>query len=414
MKRALRDAVRASRAWVFEGSTRAGTLERTEHGARFVYETAFLDACRARGRGLALRIGTGEPTVETRGVNLHPFFAGMLPEGLRLRALEGAMKTSSDDLFSLLVACGADPVGDVAVVPEASSPRDDAPSVDVDAVGRVTFRDILAESLDYLGAKAERKALSGAQPKVSAAMISLPIRGRRGGVPAPAILKLEPEDLPALVENEHFFMRMAGQCGLKVAEVARAIDAEGERGLLVRRFDRDVTPAGVVRKLHQEDGCQLLDRYPADKYRVSFAEVAEAVRDVVTSPSLELEMLLRLKAFSYVIGNGDLHARNVSVRITPGGRIELAPAYDLLSTLPYGDRKMALALEGRDDNLRRTHFVALGTRLGLRRSVVEEMLDALVVAAAPFVDQLEAMGLPPRKAADLARLMRKRLGELAR
>lgn len=414
MKRTLREAVRAERAWVFDGVARAGTLERTEHGARFVYDPAFLATCRARGRGLAFRIGTDAPAVETRGVNLHPFFAGMLPEGLRLRALEGAMKTSSDDLFSLLVACGADPVGDVAVVPENSSPHDDAPSLDIDALGRVTFRDVLRESLDYLGAQAEKKALSGAQPKVSAAMISLPIRGRRGGAPAPAILKLEPDDLPALVENELFFMQMAGPCGLKAAEVARIIDAEGARGLLVRRFDRDVTPAGAVRKLHQEDGCQLQGRYPADKYRVSFTDVAEAVRDVVTSPSLELEKLLRLKAFSYVIGNGDLHARNVSVRITPGGRIELAPAYDLLSTLPYGDRKMALALEGRDDNLRRSHFVKLGERLALRRSVVEGMLDALAAAAAPFVDQLPAIGLSPRKTADLARLMRKRLAELAR
>ena len=85
MKRALRDAVRAERAWVFEGATRAGTLERTEHGARFVYEPAFLAACTARGRGLAFRLGTDAAVVETRGVNLPVTYKGSLVDcGCRL------------------------------------------------------------------------------------------------------------------------------------------------------------------------------------------------------------------------------------------------------------------------------------------------------------------------------------------
>ena len=60
-----------------------------------------------------------------------------------------------------------------------------------------------------------------------------------------------------------------------------------------------------------------------------------------------------MRAYSYLIGNGDLHARNVSLLVQPNGRIVLAPAYDLLSTVPYGDRRLALKVEGRDDNVKR-------------------------------------------------------------
>jgi hypothetical protein len=48
--------------------------------------------------------------------------------------------------------------------------------------------------------------------------------------------------------------------GLATAETRLVFDRDGRSGLLVTRFDRR---AG--RRLHQEDACQLLDRYPADK-----------------------------------------------------------------------------------------------------------------------------------------------------
>jgi serine/threonine-protein kinase HipA len=77
-----------------------------------------------------------------------------------------------------------------------------------------------------------------------------------------------------------------------------------------------------------------------------------------------------------LIANGDMHAKNVSVR-TLDGRTMLTPAYDLLSTLPYGDGKLALQLEGRDERLSRRHFTSFGERVGLRTAAVTQMLDRL-------------------------------------
>lgn len=393
---------------VFCDETKAGVLERTARGSRFVYEPAFLEVCRRRGWGLGFRVPL-EPVVETLGVNLHTFFAGLLPEGLRLVALERAVKTSADDLFSLLLAAGTEAVGDVRIV-AAGQPVAPPPALDLGRLDSVSFAEVLEESLDYRGG-GERRLIPGVQPKVSAAMVTLPVRVRRGA-PVEALLKLQPRELPRLVENEAFFMEMARACGLEVADTAVVKDRDGVAGLLVTRFDRRLGP-GAPHRLHCEDGCQLLDRYPADKYRLSFKDVAEAVRRHVSAAAVELPKLLRLLAFSYLVGNGDLHARNVSVRVDASGVVRLAPAYDLLTTLPYRDRRLALKVLGRDDNLKRAHVLELARQLDLSARVVSESLDELGEASGPYVKRLGDLGFDRRRTADLTRVMRKRRDELA-
>jgi serine/threonine-protein kinase HipA len=41
---------------------------------------------------------------------------------------------------------------------------------------------------------------------------------------------------------------------------------------------------------------------------------------------LALRRILETAAFSYLIGNGDLHGKNLSIRLTPAGRWEVTPA----------------------------------------------------------------------------------------
>lgn len=392
---------------VFCDEVRAGLLQRTPRGSRFVYEPGFLEACRRRGWGLGFRVPM-TPVVETVGVNLHSFFAGLLPEGLRLTALERSVKTSADDLLSLLLAAGTEAVGDVRVVVPGQG-VESPPALDLGRLDAVSFAEVLARSLDYRRG-GERRLLSGVQPKVSAAMVTLPVRVRKRAR-AEALLKLQPRELPRLIENEAFFMDLARRCGLDVAESSVVRDRDGVPGLLVTRFDRRASSAPPHR-LHCEDGCQLLDRYPADKYRVSFSELADAVRRHVSAPAVELPRLLALLAFSYVIGNGDLHARNVSLLVEATGLVRLAPAYDLLTTLPYGDRRLALKVLGRDDNLKRAHFVELARLLELPERPVLNALDRVCDATGEAVGALGDLGFDRRKTADLARVMAKRRAEL--
>jgi len=400
-------ARKVTRVDVFKSDERVGELHRTRHGASFVYSPDYAERYRDDlRRAVAFALPVRAAPYEVFGTNLHPFFAGLLPEGLRLRALVRAAKTSEDDLFTLLVAAGADTVGDVSVAAPGTKPRDHTPVADLAKVGSLSFDQLLEESLRY-GEGRQEATVAGVQPKLSAAMISVPIRSkdqRRA-----FILKLNPPEYPRLCENEAFFMALAKRAGLAVASTKLVHDGAGRTGLLVERFDR-VPRAGGWERIHQEDACQLLERYPADKYRLSLAEVASAL-DVCSAPIPNRLKLLRLQAYSYLIANGDLHAKNVSVQETLGS-IALTPAYDLVSTLPYGDKSMALSMEGRDARLKAAHFVALGERVGVRRAAVEQMLRALVSKVHAGLSELHTIGLVARKETHLAQVMTQRMKDL--
>src|SRR5690606_4677194 len=277
-------------AEVLRHGVRIGTLSRTTHGSRFDYDPAFLETAPREG-GAAIHLPYLQTGFETRGVNLHSYFAGLLPEGLRLDALVRRVKTSEDDLFSLLMAIGEDTVGDLVVrIPGAPRPKPPAP----EALSEVSFAALFERSIGATGEHLEEPSIPGVQAKVSASMVSFPVTlaGRREA----HILKLNPPDRPRLIENEAFFMGMAQACGLEAAKVRVVHDRDGEAGLLVTRFDRRWSSAHkALVGVHQEDGCQFLDRYPADKYRLTCNEVAAGL-EVCAAPIPERARFLQLVA----------------------------------------------------------------------------------------------------------------------
>ena len=146
---------------------------------------------------------------------------------------------------------------------------------------------------------------------------------------------------------------------------------------MVERFDRVLDADAGVASLAVEDACQLLGRYPADKYAVSSEEVAGAGADACSARMVAARGAFVLFAFAWLTGNGDL-----------------APAHDLPSTLPYGDHTMALVLAGRRENLTRTSFRTFGGTLGLPSRAVERALDQVLTATSPLLDDLRDGALP--------------------
>jgi serine/threonine-protein kinase HipA len=208
-------------------------------------------------------------------------------------------------------------------------------------------------------------------------------------------------------------MALAARCGIRVPETRVVRDRDGKPALLVERFDRIASSNGrAPARVHQEDICQVLDRYPEEKYNLGYEDVARAFENC-SAPIVETAKLVRLIAFAYLTCNGDLHAKNVSLRTTSGGRVEMTEAYDLVSTLPYGDPSMALALDDREDNLKRKTFVAFGERFGVRAAATRSILDDLARAIEPCFDDLGQIGFAKRETRHLAATMRKRLRDLA-
>jgi len=352
---------------VYKGDRPAATLTRVVGGIEFRYSA---DWVATGGSPVATSLPVSADPLVTPGGALPSYFAGLLPEGRRLGVLRREVKTSADDELSLLLAVGADAIGDVQVVPAGTRPGDVPPRIATKDFTTISFADLLTE----LGIHAQRSALPGVQDKTSAAMINLPVArsGER------AILKLNPVDsFPYLVENEAFFLDAAGRSGLAVPRHELVADRDGSPGLLVHRFDR-VTVDGAVRALAVEDGCQAADRPPADKYLLDTGRVFAVLTAVCDAPAVAGRDLLRQLAFAYLTGNGDAHAKNFSVLQDLTGEWRVSPAYDLPSSQPYGDSTMAMPIGGRTDaGLGSDAFVALGEGLGVPPRATRRMLGEL-------------------------------------
>ncbi|BBY06768.1 type II toxin-antitoxin system HipA family toxin [Mycobacterium noviomagense] len=343
------------------------------------------------------------PVITTGGA-VPAFFAGLLPEGVRLGVVTSSTKTSADDHLTLLLAIGADTVGNVRVVPSSAESVRPLPMFEPerDTDFRAVFNKLVG-SVD-----ADPVGLAGVQPKVSAAMISAPTLTRSG----PAILKLNPVEYPLLVENEHFFMSMAAACGLRVATTSLLHDADGRSALLVRRFDRN----GLTR-IAQEDACQVADIYPASKYRIKAETAIGVLADACArgggSRAAGVLELLKTVVFSWLIGNGDLHGKNLSI-YNPDGAWQPTPAYDLLCTQPYMRWRdpMALSLYGRANRLTRDHVVEAGERLGLRPRATSRTIDSIIDAAQDWPGRCGDIGFDDRQTELLSEMLHNRIGTL--
>ena len=404
---------RIEAADVYKGDRLAGRLARDGDAVVFSYRREYLADPDAPA--VAWSLPRDSEPVRTPAGAVPPFFAGLLPEGVRLRAVVLGTRTSEDDHLTLLIAVGADTIGDVRVFPAGHAPFDPPVTLTEDDIAAVDLREVFARAVSPSSVDMERVALPGVQEKVSAAMVSAPLVTTTG----PAILKLQPDrDFPRLVDNEHFCLSMAAECGLAVPEHRLVVDRAGHRGLLVSRFDRVVGP-GSRQRLAQEDGCQLLGSYPAAKYRLKTEQIARAIAEAAESGSgsglAALRRVMQLVVFSYAIGNGDLHAKNFSARLSPSDEWEASPAYDLVSTQPYlGWRDpMALDFFERANRLNRRHLVESGVRLGLPARAVNGIIDQVTGRAAPWLDRVDRIGLPERQTELLREFLSRRIAELA-
>ncbi|MCK5941401.1 MAG: HipA domain-containing protein [Planctomycetes bacterium] len=384
---------------VWKAGRLAARLQREPQGVVFRYVDGY------DGPPVACSLPRDVGELRLAGGALPPFFTGLLPEGRRLSAIRAAAKTSADDELTLLLVVGADTIGDVQVLPRGTDP-DAAPSEpDRPALADLRFAELYPELLS--GRRLDRTAIAGAQDKVSGAMISLPLAYRD----AAWILKLDPPELPHLVRNESFFLTAARRSGLDVVHTELVHDRDGVPGLLVRRFDRVGGAAGERRAV--EDACQVLGRYPADKYRVTTEQVVDALATRTQAPLVAARTLLHQLAFAYASCNGDAHAKNFSV-VQRDGEWRIAPAYDLPSTQPYRDTTMALSLNGKTrEDIGRADFLALGERCGVPAKAVARVLDEVVAAAPAWIDRLDELPFDARRIHRLRRACRHRVERLA-
>jgi serine/threonine-protein kinase HipA len=104
--------------------------------------------------------------------------------------------------------------------------------------------------------------------------------------------------------------------------------------------------------------------------------------------------VFRLLCFAWLTGNGDVHAKNISVLATPDGEWRVSPAYDLPSTLPYEDFTLALTLQGKRYAMSRRQMLEFGQTIGLTPKAALRTVDDLLEATERMVTDLRGGTVP--------------------
>jgi serine/threonine-protein kinase HipA len=144
-----------------------------------------------------------------------------------------------------------------------------------------------------------------------------------------------------------------------------------------------------------------MGRWPADKYNVTCEESVNALADRCAARSVAARALFQQVCFAWITGNGDLHAKNLSILSTPQGEWRAAPAYDLPSTVPYGDRTFALSVQGKTQGFSRRRLLAFGVAVGLSERVCSKVIDELLDRTTELVEDVGALPFTQETIADL-------------
>ncbi|WP_298388011.1 HipA domain-containing protein [Ferrimicrobium sp.] len=269
------------------------------------------------------------------------FFHGLLPEGEARRMLAYDFGLDESDDMGLLGALGKDCAGALVIQPKG----DGAPLVvgasAKDAVDDAEIeRRLRALPVHPLGVDGRiRVSLAGVQSKLLLARLDdgpwvLPA----DGIVSTHILKPEHRDLPNTVVNEAFCMNLAARSGLKAARTT--ISSFGGTEVLVsERYDRRREASGI-RRMHQEDACQalsVLTIVPEHKYEEFGGPTLSGIARLLEQwgNAQSKEELLRQVVIHVIVGNADVHGKNVSFLHQEDGTVGLAPVYDIMSTEYY-------------------------------------------------------------------------------
>jgi serine/threonine-protein kinase HipA len=341
---------------------------------------------------------------------IDPFLWGLLPDNeLVLGLWAQKFHVSARNAFSLIGAVGEDCAGAVQFVRAERLDQilgQEAPDVEWLDEAAVALR-LRTLRQDHSAWRIPRDtgqfSLAGAQPKTALLFDDGRWGVPSGRVPTTHILKPPTGEFDGHAENEHFCLELARALGLPAvnSEIKHFAD---EVAIVVERYDRLRTPDGL-RRVHQEDICQALAVMPTHKYQneggPGITEIVGLLRTYSGSSIEDVDTFIDSVAFNWLIVGTDAHAKNYALLIAAGGRVRLAPLYDLASVLPYQNinierarLSMKLGGEYRFRNIQSRHW---------RKMAQEVRLDPDQVIARVN----EFSGQVADHAADIARQMRK-------
>lgn len=379
---------------VLFGGQPAGVITRSQRNRlRLRYESAWRDTPGAYPLSISMPLAQAEHGHDV----VDAFLWGLLPDNeVVIERWARQFQVSARSCFDLLGFVGEDCAGAVQLVrPERVKAAQ--------AVGGFEWLDDheIATRLRTLrenhaagraAGDSTQFSLAGAQPKTAFACRDGRFGIPKGRNPTTHIFKPPATGFDGHTENEHLCLALAHALGLASAR-SEVRHFEDEIAIVVERFDRVAQGRSMVR-VHQEDMCQALGIPPARKYQndrgPSPENILELIRNHSSAREADVASFVDALGFNWIIGGSDAHAKNYALLHGAGGRVRLAPLYDLASALPYFHPKkikLAMKIGGtyrlHDIGARHWQKLAVATRLdpdqtiGRLAALAERIPDAV-------------------------------------
>jgi serine/threonine-protein kinase HipA len=263
---------------------------------------------------------------------LPPWFQNLLPEGVFRDHVAARRGCDPNDHFEMLAACGLDLPGNVSARPA---------HLDREGLAHLVTQDNDALEMSVTAEPMEDGvSVSGVQPKVGVIRDGDRYVGRTRMQDTHIIAKLPVVGRPRLPELEHLSLTLAAAAGVEVCETSlqpltklaaehgyELEDMDGHTNFLaVVRFDR--LPGG---RIHCEDFAQVLSVMPEEKYTGgTYLSVAAAMMALPSLGEPAVHELLRRLAVNELLGNPDMHLKNIGLIYRDGQTAALSPAYDIV------------------------------------------------------------------------------------
>ncbi len=326
---------------VLLGGIECGRVLQDRHGrARLVYADAWRNSPTAYPLSLSMPL----QATEHGPARIEAYLWGLLPDNSAiLQRWAVRFKVSARNAFALISQVGEDCAGAVQLVrPERIDALDEGKRAAVEWLTEAEVAERLrALRLDPGASRAPTDvgqfSLAGAQPKTAL----LFEKGRwgvpSGRTPTTHILKPPTGAFEGFAENEHFCLELARALGLPTAQ-SRVLRFGDEIAIVIERYDRVRSASGWTR-IHQEDLCQAMGIPPTKKYQSEGGPGARSIVELLrlhsSAPAEDTQTFLAALGQTWLLAATDGHAKNYSLLAGSGGRVRLAPLYDIASVLPY-------------------------------------------------------------------------------
>jgi serine/threonine-protein kinase HipA len=380
----------------------AGLLVEDEHRRyRFTYEEAW--QTNEIATPLSLSMPLTDPVHDDAVVR--PYLRGLLPDNDDvIRRWAQTYEVSASNPFALLRHVGEDCAGAVQFVRLDRVAPVVAGEGEVDWLDDVEIgerlRDLRRDPASWHATVTDQFSLAGAQAKMA---LHHDAENARWGVPhgatptthilKPAVTGFDDHDL-----NEHLCLAAARRAGLPAA-ASQVVTFDGERAIVVERYDRRREPDGRLVRIHQEDLCQALAIPPGDKYQVDGGPSPELIvallrREIPVRETADDDVttFVDALALNWLLAGTDAHAKNYSLLLS-GRQVRLAPLYDVASFLPYDAyvRKLKLAMriggEYRLGRIGLRQWQQLAQDLAIDGDKTVERIDALAARLPEAIDR---------------------------